>query len=221
MDTFTFEAAEEVFSNSVVIGITLAGHALAESKVNQALPISTSSILDAAIGVKDEAAGWAASANGHSKSGKGEIGIDTVGEGIADDLSGTEVFDSGEIKPALVGRDVGDIADPSLVGSVEGKLAHEEIGRDGMGMPGVRSHPVSAFAHREDVQLFHEAVNALARTGKLVADQVVQAVKAEGRILHMQRQQPAFERLIVQLARRRFAVQPFIVPAAGDFKQSA
>lgn len=221
MDTFTFEAAEEVFSNSVVIGVALAGHALAESKIDQTLPVSAGSVLDAAIGVKDEALGWAAPANGHSKSGKGEIGINPVGEGIADDLFGTEIFDGGQIKPALVGRDVGDIANPGLVGSVKGKVAHEKIGRDGMRMFGVCGHPVSAFTHRRDAQFFHDAVDALARTGKLLADQVVQAVQTESRILRVQCQQPAFERLIMQLAHRGFAFQPFIVPAAGDFEQSA
>ena len=87
-----------------------------------------------------------------------------------------------------------------------------------MRVPGVCSRLVSAFAHRGNAKFIHEAMDALARTGKFFADQMVQAVQVKGRILYMQRQQPAFERLIMQLAQRRFALQPFIVPAAGDFE---
>ena len=218
MDAFTFEAAEEVFSNSVVIRVTLAGHALADTKIRQPQAIGTGGILDATVRVEDEAVGGTASTDGGIESGKGEICVDAVRESIADDLFGTQIFDSSEIEPALVGRDVGDVADPSLVWSVKRKLAHEQIRCDRMRMLGIRSRPVSAFAHGGNAQFIHETVDVLARTGELFADQVVQAVETKGGIFHMQRQKPAFERLIVQLAHRGFALQPFIVPAAGDFK---
>ena len=221
MDTFAFEAAEKVFSNSVVIGIALTGHALTNTEIRQPEAISASGILDAAVRVEDEAGIGMASADGRLECGEGEICVDAVRESVADDLLGTQIFDSSEIEPAFVSRDIGDIANPSLVGSIKRKLAHEQIRSNGMGMPGIRSRLVSAFAHGGNAQFIHEAVNALARTGELFADQVVQAIQAESRILHMQSQQPAFERLIMQLAHRGFALQPFIVPAAGDFKQSA
>ena len=35
MDAFTLETAEEVFGNSVVVGVALAGHALAEAKIRE------------------------------------------------------------------------------------------------------------------------------------------------------------------------------------------
>ena len=114
-----------------------------------------------------------------------------------------------------------NIANPSLVRGVIRKVAHEQIRSNGMRMPGVRSCLVSAFAYGGNAQFIHQAVDALARTGEFFADQMVQAIQAESRILHMQRQKPAFERLIMELAHRGFALQPFIVPAAGDFKQSA
>lgn len=218
MEAFTFETAEEVFSNGVVIGIALAGHALCNAEVDETQAVGAGRILDAAIGVEDEAGVGMAAADGRIESGEGEIRIDAVGESIADDLPGTQIFDSSETEPALIGRYAGDIADPSLVGSVKRKLAHEQIGSDRMRMLGVGGRLVSAFTHRKDVQLVHEAVDALARAGKVFADQVVQAVQAEGRILHTQRQKPAFQRLIVQLAHRGFAMRPFAVPAAGDFE---
>ena len=58
MDAFTLETAEEVFGNSVVVGVALAGHALAEAKNREVLAESTSGILDAAVRVEDKALGW-------------------------------------------------------------------------------------------------------------------------------------------------------------------
>ena len=71
------------------------------------------------------------------------------------------------------------------------------------------------------MQLVHKAVDTLAGTGKILADQVIQAVQAKGRILFVQRQQAAFQGLVMQFAQRGLAVQPFIIPAAGDLKQTA
>ena len=64
-------------------------------------------------------------------------------------------------------------------------------------------------------------MDALARAGKLRADQVIQAVQPKGGITLVQAQQPAFQFLILLPAQRRFAAQPFVVPAAGDLQQSA
>ena len=217
MNRFAFETAEEIFSNSVVIRVALAGHALTDSEIGQPEAISASGILDAAVRVEDEAGIRMASADGHIKSGEGEIRVDAVREGITDDLLCAQILDSSEIEPALIGRDVGDITDPCLVGGVKRKLAHEQIRSDGVRMFGICSRLVSAFTHGGNAQFIHQTADTLTRTGKLLADQMVQAVQSEGRILHMQRQQPTFERLIVQLAYRGFAVQPFVVPAAGDF----
>ena len=55
MDAFAFEAAEEVFSNSVVIGIALTRHALADTELRQSQAIGVRGILDAAVRVEDEA----------------------------------------------------------------------------------------------------------------------------------------------------------------------
>ena len=96
MDAFAFETAKEVFSNSIVIRVALAGHALTDAEIRQPQAVSVSGILDAA-----------------------------VRESIADDLFGAKVFDGSEIEPAFVGRNVGNIANTGLVGSIKRKLAHE------------------------------------------------------------------------------------------------
>ncbi len=80
---------------------------------------------------------------------------------------------------------------------------------------------VGTPARGGDVHLVHQAVDALARAGKLRADQVIQAVQPKGGITLVQAQQPAFQFLILLPAQRGFAAHPFVVPAAGDLQQSA
>ena len=218
MDAFAFETAEEVLGNSVVIGIASAGHTLPDTEFGKALPVSTGGILYAAIRVEDEARIGLASVDGRVESGESKVGVDMIGEGVADDLLCAKVFHNGAIEPAFVGRDVGDIADPGFVGSVKRKLAHEQIRSDGMRVPGIRSRLVIAFAYGGNTQFIHQTVDALARAGKFRTNQVIQAVQPQCRIALMQAQQPAFERLILLPAQGGLAAQPFVVPAAGDFK---
>ena len=55
MDALALEAAEEVFGHGVVIGIALAGHALPDAETGETLTVSVGGVLDAAVGVEDEA----------------------------------------------------------------------------------------------------------------------------------------------------------------------
>ncbi|MFR8462249.1 MAG: hypothetical protein ACLVEX_14010, partial [Ruthenibacterium lactatiformans] len=48
--------------------------------------VSVGGVLDAAVGVEDEAGQRLAAPDGHAKGGEGEICVDAVGEGVADDL---------------------------------------------------------------------------------------------------------------------------------------
>ena len=134
MDAFTLETAEEVFCNSVVVGVALAGHALAEAKIREVLAESTSSILDAAVRVEDEAFGRAVASDSHVKCGEGKVCVNAVRESVANDLFGAEVLDHGEVEPALIGGDIGNIADPGHTRQCEGEMACQEIRGNGMRM---------------------------------------------------------------------------------------
>ena len=132
MDALALEAAEEVFSDGVVIGIALAGHALADAKIGKPLAVSAGGVLDAAVGVEDETRSGSAAPDGHSKGGEGEVCVDGLGEGVADDLLCAKVFHNSAVEPALAGGDIGNIADPCGVWLVKGETARKEIGRDGV-----------------------------------------------------------------------------------------
>ena len=203
VDTLAFETTEEVFCNGVVVGVTLTGHTLAEMKVEQTLTVSVGGVLDTAVEVDNEAVRrWTAILRAFER----KAGINAVRKSVTDDLLCAKVFDNGAIEPALIGGNIGNIANPCHIGLVKGEVARKEIGRDGMGMPGVCGSLVNAFAGGGNAQFIHQAVNAFARAGKCLMDQMIQTVKPQCRIALMERQQPAFESLILLHMGRIFAM---------------
>ena len=95
VDQLTLEAAEEVFHNGVVIGVTAAGHALPDIIGFQTLPVGLGGILDAPVTVKNQTSGGLTAAIRHIQCCQRQLGINLVGEGITDDLTCTQVFDNG------------------------------------------------------------------------------------------------------------------------------
>ena len=216
MDTLAFEAAEEVLGNGIVVRVTLAGHALTDAKVIKALAVGGRGVLDAAVRVEDQAGLRLTALDSHVQGVQCQVGIDTVGKSVANDLLCAKILHNGAIEPALVGGDVGDISAPGCVWPVKGEAAGEEVWSDGMGMPGVRGGLVRTLAGRGNAQFLHQTVDAFAGAGELPSDEMVQAVKPQCRTALMERQKTAFERLILLAVQRGLAVQPFVVPAAGD-----
>ena len=95
VDQLTLKAAEEVLRNSVVIGVTAAGHTLPDAIGFQALPVGPGGILDAPVAVKNQTSGGLAAAIRHIQCCQRQPGIDSVREGITDDLTCAQVFDNG------------------------------------------------------------------------------------------------------------------------------
>ena len=206
VDTLAFETTEEVFCNGVVVGVALTGHTLAEMKVEQTLTVSVGGVLDAAVGVEDETGTRLTAPDSHIEGIKCEAGINAVRKSVTDDLLCAKIFDNGAIEPALIGGDIGNIANPCHIGLVKGEVARKEIGRDGMGMPGVCGSLVNALAGGGNAQFIHQAVNAFARAGEFLADHMIKTVKPQCRIALMERQHPAFESLILLHMDRIFAM---------------
>ena len=135
MAALTFEATEEVFSNSIVERVTFAGHTLEDTELIESLAVKQGGILNAAVGVEDEAGLRLAAVYGQVQCREGEICINAVRESITNDLLCAKVLDDGTIEPALIGGDVGDVADPSAIGFIEREASCEEIGSNGMCVP--------------------------------------------------------------------------------------
>lgn len=116
VDEFALEAAEEIFSNSVVVRVAFAGHALADAKCLQPLAIGRGSVLGASVTVEDESRFGALALHGHLQRSQGQACINTCGEGITNNLFETEIFHNGKIQPAFVRGHIGDVAHPCLIG---------------------------------------------------------------------------------------------------------
>ena len=65
MNQLALEAAEEVFRNSIVVGIAFAGHALEKPKAFKPVTVIKGSILAAAIRVENQPFGRSFSIDGH------------------------------------------------------------------------------------------------------------------------------------------------------------
>ena len=71
MDQLAFQTAQEVFRNSIVVWISLPGHALTNAAFDQFVPVSFGSILHASVTVKNQAAQGCARATAQQAAGIG------------------------------------------------------------------------------------------------------------------------------------------------------
>jgi hypothetical protein len=100
----------------------------------------------------------AARVNGVEHGLLNEGGFEVGGGGPADDFPAVEVHDGGQIKPALSGKDISDVADPNAIGRFGFWSCGQAIGRDGMRMIGVSGFGFKGtFLPGFELQLTHVA----------------------------------------------------------------
>ena len=110
VDEFTFQAAEEIFSNGVIIGIASTGHALADTIGRQTVTKGLGGILHAAVTVEDETLRGLTAAVSHIQSGQRQLSVNPIRKSVADNLSGAKVLHNCQVQPALASRDIGYVA---------------------------------------------------------------------------------------------------------------
>jgi len=93
---------KKFLSDSIVVGISLAGDALLNAALVKGLAERQRSVLDAVVTVKDEARRGTFPANRHFQSACGQRGVKAARAGITNNLLLTWVFDDGGIKPTLI-----------------------------------------------------------------------------------------------------------------------
>ena len=84
--------------------------------------------MGAAVGMKNAAGNEDVVAGRHRHRVGDQAGPHVVGHGVADDFPVEAVDDGGQVKPALPGRDVGDVADELGAGPVGGEVRSTRSG---------------------------------------------------------------------------------------------
>jgi hypothetical protein len=130
VDEFLFKGAPEGFHGGVVIaaGFTApGGEGLA---LSQRVAKSSAGVLAAAVGMKDQLWRRLAMSLSHVPGREDQLGVAILVHRPADDPTAIEVHNAGQVKPAFLSADVGDVADPELVGSTGSGQLGQAIGGD-------------------------------------------------------------------------------------------
>ena len=89
VDEFTFQTAEEVLRDSVVVGIALSGHTLLNSQLFQTEAKSSGSILYASVAVEDQPCARTLPGYCHIQGIQSKLCVDPVGESVSYYFFGT------------------------------------------------------------------------------------------------------------------------------------
>jgi hypothetical protein len=142
-DHFGFEGFEKALDSCVVIAIALSAHGRCHTMFSQDLLIVVRTVLAAAVRVVNAALWGPAQGNSHVQGADRQVFLHPVADGPCcypkgfcvqntqgDHPTGMQVQDDGQIDPAFARPDIGDVADPFLVGLARSKIPLQEIWRD-------------------------------------------------------------------------------------------
>ena len=116
-EEFVFEDAVDPLGQRVLVAVGAVGHRAAQLRLAQGRLVGIGGVLAAAVGVVDGADGGPAGpAHGPVQGGQAAGGVQAGMDVVADDAPGKGIGDQAQVDGALPGGQIGDIADPQLVG---------------------------------------------------------------------------------------------------------
>jgi hypothetical protein len=129
-EAFGFQRSDEAFSQGVVIRIALAAHAWSDAPGSQAMLEGIGGILAAAITVVDKTNERSLTAHRVLEGPRGQLTEHVLPAVVCDAAARTGIESKGQIKPALLGLDVGDIALPELARTIRRRHLCQPVFRD-------------------------------------------------------------------------------------------
>ncbi len=121
----------------------------------------------------DQPHGRPAVADRHRQRILAQDALQPLGHRPADDLHRGQILDGGEVEPAFVSWDVGDVSEPDRIGRNGSEVAVKQIGRDRMGVAAVggdwRPPPASRWTN---AVLSHELGDRALRGAKAAGFQL-------------------------------------------------
>src|SRR2546423_11982866 len=132
VDEFQFEGAPEGFHGGVVVAAGFTAHGGQGLALSQGVTEIGAGVLAAAIGMKDQLWRRLAMSLSHVPGREDQLGVDVLVHGPADDPTAIEVHDASQVEPAFLSMDVGDVAEPDLVGRTGSGQLGQAIGSNGL-----------------------------------------------------------------------------------------
>ena len=165
---FAFEGGPEGFDGGVVVAVAGRAEGLVELEFSDALRERERGVGGATVAVMHDAAVRTAPLEGHQQGVGDEFAVRGVAHRPADDASGPQVDDGGEMQPAFVGAELGDVGRPDLVGSRRREVPVDQIRR--RRAVGAAAAPPSTRMHAHQASMLasaerHDCGNSACRGG--------------------------------------------------------
>lgn len=126
-ESFFFQMREEIFHGSIIPAIAPARHGRGHSILLKEEGVAMGNILVATVTVQEQPLGKPFLLVGLAEGLEDQRERVLASQVMSNNEPIEEVLDGGQISPALLGRNVGDIGDPFLVGLAGTKLPVEQI----------------------------------------------------------------------------------------------
>jgi len=162
VDELDLESRPEALRAGVVMAVAAPAHADGDAGLAEFLPVIAAGILAAPIAVMDQALGRPAIGQRHVERSDDQGGLHGRIHGPADDLARVQIEDGGEVEPALVGADVGDVGHPLLVRRGRGEIAVDDVVGDRRVVVGIGGDEAHARRLGMEACLPHQPSHPLA-----------------------------------------------------------
>jgi hypothetical protein len=167
------QRGEEALHRRVVETVAAPAHGLLDAVPLQHPTVGLGGVLPPSVAMVHQPGLRSPALQGHDQGVDAQPGPQVVGHAPADDLAGGQVLDGGQVEPALVGRQVGEVGEPDRVRPLGREAPPEEVRRDREVVPAVggagrpASPPAGGQAH-----LAHQPRHAPARVPPALAAQL-------------------------------------------------
>jgi len=116
VERFGFESAPEGFHGGIVVAVAGRTHTGKSFERRKELAVIVAGVLDAAIGVVEQTGFGTTRADSLEQCLANQGSFKMRGSSPADDLSAEQIHNRSQVKPALSGEDISDVADPDAIG---------------------------------------------------------------------------------------------------------
>src|SRR5438094_1662773 len=158
IDPFDFQRLEEAFHRRIVPAISLPTHRLHHPVTIDQIPMFLAGVLHAAIGMHDQSCQRLAPPIRHRKGVAHRLRFHPIAERPPDDSTAAQIQNTGQVQPALVRRNVGQVCNPGLVDPPAIEATFQDIRRHRLRVCRIGGHSIW-FAINRPQRLSQQALS--------------------------------------------------------------